>query len=97
MLLNLKQRKNENRLKLKISCTKFYNIVSTFQKHTNSEVQKPTDSLLVVFFAAVNHLSRRLRKNNFTDKRVQNVMICDLFLVDLDPFCVFVCFMVCCL
>ena len=22
-------------------------------------------------------------------------MICDLFLVDLDPFCVFVCFMVC--
>ena len=30
-------------------------------------------------------------------RRVQKVMVCDLWLVDLDPFCVFLCFKVCCL
>ena len=32
-----------------------------FDKHANSEVQKPTD-----FFAAVNHLNGPLRKQYFT-------------------------------
>ena len=35
----------------------------TFQKHANSEVQKPPD---IAFFAAANHLSRPFRKQNFT-------------------------------
>ena len=36
-----------------------------FQKHANSEVQKPTD-VCSVFFAAANHLNGPLRKQNFT-------------------------------
>ena len=30
-------------------------------------------------------------------KRVQRVMVCDLWMVDFDPICVFLCFKVCCL
>ena len=38
--------------------------------------------------AAVSHLSGPLGKQLFT-LRVQKVMVCDLVLVDCDPFCVF--------
>ena len=45
MLMNLKQGKNENWLKLKIIiAAENFIIFYTFQKHANSEVQKPTDS-----------------------------------------------------
>ena len=44
--------------------TLFYFVLKcycAFQKHANSEVQKPTE---VAFFAAVNHFSGLLRKQN---------------------------------
>ena len=46
-----------------------------FQKHANSEVQKPTH---VYAFPAINHLNGPLTKQKFT-LTVQKVMVCDLF------------------
>ena len=49
-------------------------------------------------FTAVDHLSGLLRKQKFTSAgSIGHGLVCDLRLVDFDPFCVFLCFKVCCL
>ena len=63
---------------------------------TNMRILKFNSQLTITFFAAVNHLNGPLRKQNFS-LRVQKVKVCDLWLVDFDPFCVFLCFKVRCL
>ena len=60
---------------------------------TNMGILKFKRQLTIAFFAVVNHLNGPLRKQNFTLK----VKVCDLCLVDFDPFCVFLCFQVPCL
>ena len=66
---------------------KFY---YAFQKHANSEIQKLTDFCV---FAAVNHLSGPLRTG--TEDYLNEFK--RSWFVDFDPFCVFLCFKVCCL
>ena len=63
---------------------------------TNMRILKFKSQLTIAFFAAVNHLNGPLRKQNFT-LAIQKVKVCDLWLVDFDPFCVFLCFKVHCL
>ena len=50
-------------------------------------IVKFKSQLTIAFFAAVNHLNGPLRKQNFT-LTGSKVMVCDLWLVDFDPFCV---------
>ena len=52
--------------------------------------------LMTSFFAAVNHLSGPLRKQNFTSTGSKG-HVWDLSLVDFDPFWVVLCFDVRCL
>ena len=52
--------------------------------------------LMTSFFAAVNHLSGPLRKQNFTSAGSKG-HVWDLSLVDFDSFWVFLCFKVRCL
>ena len=59
-------------------------------------ILKFKSQLTFAFFTVINHLSGSLRKQKFS-QRVQKTMICDLLLVDFDPFCVFLCFKVRCL
>ena len=54
-----------------------------FKKQANSEVQKPTGVGVFRFFLA------DLWRNRTLLKWVQKVMFCDLWLVNFDPFCVF--------
>ena len=58
----------------------------------NTRTLKFKNQLKFAFFAVVNHLNGPLGKQKF-----QKVKICDLWLVDFDPFCVFLCFKVHCL
>ena len=44
-----------------------------------------------LFFAAVNHLSGPLRKQKLTSARSKG-HVCGSWLVDFDPFCLFLCF-----
>ena len=46
---------------------------------TNMRILKFRSQQTIAFFAAVNHLNRPLRKQNFTS-RVQKVMVCDLWI-----------------
>ena len=62
----------------------------------NMQTLKFKSQLTFVYFAAVSHPNGPLRKQNFT-KRIQKVMVCDLWLVDFVRFCVFLCFKVHCL
>ena len=64
----------------------------SFQKHVNSELQKPTD--VSVFRCRQSSQFADLLRNRSLPQRVQKVMVCDLWLVDFDPFCVFLCFKV---
>ena len=61
-----------------------------FQKQANSEVQKPTGvrSVFRFFFFFLADLWRDRTLLNW----VQKVVVCDLWLVNFDPFCVFLCF-----
>ena len=54
----------------------------------NMRTLKFKSQLTFAYFAAVSHLNGPLRKQNFT-KRIQKVMVWDLWLMDFDPFCVF--------
>ena len=58
-----------------------------FQKHTNSKVKSQQ---LFVFFAAVNHLSGLLRKQNFTQTGSKGHGLWSVIGGSLDPFCVLV-------
>ena len=49
------------------------------------------------FFCSINHLRKPLIGNRCLLERVQKVMVCDLWLVDFDPFSLFLCFKVPCL
>ena len=62
----------------------------------NTRILKFKSQLTFAFFTVVNHISGSLRKQKFS-QWVQKTRICDLWLVDFDPFCVFLCFKVCCL
>ena len=59
---------------------------------TNMRILKFKSQLMITFFAAVNHLNGPLRKLNFTWTGSKG----HLWLVDFDPFCVFLCFKVRC-
>ena len=48
-------------------------------------------------FSLPSIISAHLLGNRSLLQRVQKVMVCDLWLVDFDPFCVFLCFEVSCL
>ena len=61
---------------------------------TNMQILKFKRRMTIAFFAAVNHLNGPLGTLPW---RVQKVKVCDLWLVDFDPFCVFLCFKVRCL
>ena len=62
----------------------------------NMHILKFKRQLMFAFFTVVNLLSGSFRKQKFS-QWVQKTMISDLWLVDFDPFCVFLCFKVCCL
>ena len=64
----------------------------SFQKHVNSELQKPTD--VSVFRCGQSSYVADLLRNRSLLQRLQKVMVYDLWLVDFDPFCVFLCFKV---
>ena len=68
----------------------FFTAYGVFQKHTNSEVQKLTT--VCVFPCRQSSSSPDLLGNRTLLKRVQKVMVCDLWLVDL--WICFVCFCV---
>ena len=61
---------------------------------TNMRILKFRSQQTIAFFAAVNHLNRPLRKQNFTSRGSKGH---GLWCVDFDPFCVFLCFKVPCL
>ena len=77
----------------KNSCFKStgYSNYCSFHKHV---ILKFKSQLMFAFFAAVNHISRPLRKQKFTPTGSNDH---GLWLADFDPFCVFPCFKVCCL
>ena len=56
------------------------------------QILKFKSQLTIAFFAAVNHLNGPLRKQNFTLTGSKGQ---GLWLVDFDPFCVFLCFVAC--
>ena len=62
----------------------------------NTWILKFKSQLTIAFFTAVNHLNGPLRKQNFTLTSSKD-QVCDLWLVDFNPFCVFLCFKVLCL
>ena len=68
----------------------FFTAYRVFQKHMNSEVQKPTT--VCDFPCRQSSSSPELLGNRTLLKRVQKVMVCDLWLVDL--WIHFVCFCV---
>ena len=59
-----------------------------------SEVHKPTD---ICVFSLPSIILTDFLGNRTLLKRVQKVKVGDLWLVDFDPFCVFLCFKVHCL
>ena len=61
----------------------------------NTRTLKFKSQLTFAFFGAVNHLNGTLRKQLNSFKQVQRVMVCDLWLVDFDPFSVFSRFIAC--
>ena len=60
----------------------------------NTLTLKFKSQLTYAFFAAINHLSGPLIGKRTLLQWVQKVMVCDLWLVDLNPFCLFLCFKV---
>ena len=62
----------------------------------NTRIVKFKSQMTITFFAAVNHLSGPLRKQNFTSAGSKG-HVWDLPLVDFDSFWVFLCFKVRCL
>ena len=62
----------------------------------NMQIVKFKSQLMFVFFTAINHLSGPLRKQKFTSTVSKGHGLW-LWLVDFDPFCVFLCFKVHCL
>ena len=54
---------------------------------TSTHYPRPT-TFSYTLFCSVNHLSGPLRKQCLL-ARVQKVMVCDSWLVDFDPFCLF--------
>ena len=70
----------------KIMPLRFYR---AFQKQAISEGQKPTG---VCVFSLLSIILEDLSGNRTLLKWVQKVMVCDLWLVHFDPFCVFLCF-----
>ena len=65
-----------------------------FHKHANFEVQKPTDDWVL---SLPSIILTELLGNKILLSQVQKVMVCDLSLVDFNPFRVFLCFKVRCL
>ena len=65
-----------------------------FHKHANFEVQKPTDNWVL---SLPSIILTELLGNKILLSQVQKVMVCDLSLVDFNPFRVFLCFKVRCL
>ena len=63
----------------------------TFHKHVNFDVQKR------LRFSLPSIILTELLGNNTLLSQVQKVMVCDLWLVDFNPFRVFLCFKVRCL
>ena len=70
-----------------------YDITAFF---INMQILKFKSQLTFVFFAAVIILADLLG-NRSLHQRVQKVMVSDLWLVDFDPSCVFLCYKVRCL
>ena len=70
-----------------------YDITAFF---INTQILKFKSQLTFVFFAAVIILADLLG-NRSLHQRVQKVMVSDLWLVDFDPSCVFLCYKVRCL
>ena len=62
----------------------------------NTRILKFKSQLTFAFVTVVNHISGSFGKQKFS-QWVQKTRICDLWLVDFDPFCVFLCFKVYCL
>ena len=60
----------------------------------NTGTLKFKRQLKFLLLTAVNHLSWPLKKENFAS---MSSKVHGLWLVDFDPFCVFLCFRVCCL
>ena len=76
------------------NCKWNFSLVQFTALFTNMRIRKFKSQLTIAFFAAVNHLNGPLRKQNFTLKDSKGH---GLWLVDFDPFCVFLCFKVRCL
>ena len=85
---------SKNRRYYVVKITNVSNHYCAFHKHANSEVQKQPSQLR---FSLPSIILTDLLGNKTLLKRVQKVKVCDLWLVDFDPFCVFLCFQVRCL
>ena len=68
----------------------------------NTRPAMPKTSLDFVFFCDVNHNLKKLcfvafSRLHFSEPlRKRKAVVCDLWLVDFDPFCVFLCFKIRC-
>ena len=87
-----REKRKLTKIKNNYSCRKFY--ILHFSKTRELWSSKANWQLC---FSLLSIILADLLGNRILLKRVQKLMVCDLWLVDFDACCVFLCFMVRCL